>query len=491
MKTIYYLLVLIFGFVISVYSQAPEISWTQTFGGTEMDLINSVQQTTDGGYITTGFTKSFGAGDYDVYLIKTDASGAEQWSKTFGGTDWDKGRSVQQTTDDGYVIAGYTKSFGAGSYDVYLIKTDASGTEQWSKTYGGINGDEGSSVQQTTDGGYIISGRTFSFGAGQTDCYLIKTDSSGTELWSKTFGGDDDEWCRSVQQTLDGGYILTGNTGYAPLDFDIFVTKTDASGIEQWSQTFGGIAYDISYKVQQTSDGGYVICGYTSSFGAGAGDVYLIKTDTSGFEQWSETYGKTEWEAGYDVQQTSDGGYIIVGQTQSSGAGVEDVYLIKTDITGTELWSQTFGGIDEDIGRSIQQTSDGGYIIAGWTYSFGIGDADALLIKIDADLTGIGQENSNIFPSYHNLLKNYPNPFNSSTTISYSILEKSRVELSIFNNKGQKIKSLLNDYVSAGEHSIDWNGDDDNNKLVSSGVYLYKLMVNGKPEAVKKCLLLK
>lgn len=182
MKTICYLLVLILGFVSSVYSQAPEIAWTQTFGGIEKDIIRSVQQTTDGGYISTGNTKSFGAGDYDVYLIKTDASGAEEWSKTFGGTDWDMGRSVQQTTDGGYVIAGYTKSFGAGSYDVYLIKTDASGTELWSQYFGGADEDIGYSIQQTSDGGYIVAGWTYSFGVGDSDAWLIKIDAELTGI---------------------------------------------------------------------------------------------------------------------------------------------------------------------------------------------------------------------------------------------------------------------------------------------------------------------
>jgi hypothetical protein len=255
------------------------------------------------------------------------------WEQTFGGGDDDVGYSVQQTTDGGYIITGGTSSFGNGSSDVYLIKTDGSGTEQWTKTFGGTDHDYGFSVQQTTDGGYIITGRTGSFG--NADVYLIKTDGSGTEQWTKTFGGTDYEEGWSVQQTTDGGYIITGQTesfgnGY----YAVYLIKTDGSGTEQWTKTFGGTDIDRGYSVQQTTDGGYIITGWTSSFGNGSSDVYLIKTDGSGTEQWTKTFGGTDNDNARSVQQTTDGGYIITGWTESFGNGYHDVYLIKTDGNG-------------------------------------------------------------------------------------------------------------------------------------------------------------
>ena len=317
--------------------------WEKTFGWSNEDYNEigySVQQTTDLGFIITGvelYTEDMPPyEDYsDVYLIKTDSSGIEQWSKRFGEEYYnDGGYSVQQTTDGGYVITGgYTWSIANGDY-IYLIKTDGSGIEQWSQTFGGASSDFGYSVQQTTDGGYIISAETRSFGnLGSTDVYLIKTDGNGIEQWYQTFGGTDDDYGTSVQQTTDGGYIITGGAdSYPP---DIYLIKTDANGIEQWNQTFGGVSTDVGRSVQQTTDGGYIITGYTWSFGNGSADVYLIKTDGNGIEQWNQTFGGPDADGGYSVQQTTDGGYIIAGYTESFGNGDdEDVYLIKTDGNG-------------------------------------------------------------------------------------------------------------------------------------------------------------
>jgi len=339
-----------------------------TFGGTSSDYGYSVQQTTDGGYIITGMTGSLQ--NYDVYLIKTNDNGLEQWSKTFVGTSDDRGSSVQQTTDGGYIIAGTIGMHpGGGNSDVYLIKTDDNGLAEWSQTFDESSDDMGSSVQQTTDGGYIIAGTT------DSDVYLIKTDDNGLEQWSKTFGGTDSDWGNSVQQTTDGGYIITG-ASIGMTSSVVYLIKTDDNGLEQWSKTFGGTDYDYGSSVQQTTDGGYIITGYEMSFGNGSQNVYLIKTDGSGNQQWSQTFGGTLNDIGWSVQQTTDGGYVIAGTTASFGNGI-DVYLIKTDDNGLEQWSQTFGGTDSDWGNSVQQTTDGGYIITGGT------DGDVYLIKTD------------------------------------------------------------------------------------------------------------
>jgi len=365
---------------------ASAVTWEKTYGEVlqhDFEGGNAVQQTSDGGYIIAGTTKRTPDSNRDAFLIKTNASGNEQWTRTYGGSDFDRASSAQQTADGGYIIVGDTFSFYVGdrNRDVYLVKTDASGDEQWSKTFGGSLDAKGNDVQQTTDGGYIIVGYK-QFLNYESAVYLIKTDGSGNEQWSKDFGRYiyGKAHGSSVQQTIDGGYIIVGETMPGGAS-QVYLIKTDANGNEQWSKTFGGSETDRGYSVQQTTDGGYIITGFTDSFGAGAYDVYLIKTDTNGNEQWSKTFGGSNKDKGIEVQQTSDG-YIISGGTSSfREEGGNEIYLIKTDQMGNEQWSRTFSGYRRTSGGSLDQASDGGYIIAGGTSPFNDRGSEVYLIN--------------------------------------------------------------------------------------------------------------
>ncbi|MGA8849566.1 MAG: hypothetical protein WB564_07085 [Dehalococcoidia bacterium] len=365
----------------------PELEWSKTFGELGDDFGESVQQTSDGGYVIAGSTNSSttpnGTGGADVLLIKTDSNGNKIWDKTFGGNSTDVGWSVQQTSDGGYIVVGSTSSYGAGRWDVWLIKTDSNGNKIWDKTFGGNATDVGWSVQQTSDGGYVVVGGTDSYGAGGGDVWLIKTDSNGNKVWDKTFGGNSADVGWSIQQTSDGGYIEVGGTSsYGAGGWDVLLIKTDSNGNKVWDKTFGGNSTDAGMSVRQTSNGGYIVVGYTSSYGAGGEDVWLIKTDSNGNKVWDKTFGGTSADVGMSIQQTSDGGYIEVGGTGSYGAGGEDVWLIKTDSNGNKVWDKTFGGTSADAGMSVRQTSDGGYIVVGYTSSYGAGGVDVWLIKL-------------------------------------------------------------------------------------------------------------
>jgi arginine repressor len=370
--------------IFTEYAYA-QIRFAKTYWVTYDNRAYSVQQTSDGGYIVAGWTNSFGAGDRDFFLIKTDANGNVEWAKTYGGTNYEEASSVQQTSDGGYIVAGNTWSFGAGSYDIFLIKTDANGNIIWAKTYGGTGSDLAYSVQQTSDGGYIVAVYTQSFGAGG-DILLIKTDANGNIIWAKTYGGTGNDWAYSVQQTSDGGYIVAGRTtSFGAGLHDFFLIKTDANGDIIWAKTYGGTYWDYAFSVQQTSDGGYIVAGYTRSFGAGYEDIFLIKTDANGNISWAKTYGGTNDDRALSVQHTSDGGYIVAGYTSSFGAGGWDIFLIKTDANGDIIWAKTYGGAGSDLAYSVQQTSDSGYIVAGLTTSFGLGFWNFFLIKTDAN----------------------------------------------------------------------------------------------------------
>jgi len=368
--------------------------WQRTYGGGNDDWGSSVCQTSEGGYIAGGWNSFYGSARGKVYLIKTNASGDTLWSHTYGRGINDYGNSIQQTSDGGYIVAGSTYYSPTTAYDVYLVKTNPSGDTLWTRIYGGRSDDYGNFVQQTSDGGYIIAGTTYSFGAGGYDVYLIKTNASGDTLWTRTYGGTNDDEGFSVQQTSDGGFIIAGYTlSYGAGSADVYLVKTNASGDTLWTRTYGGMKWDEGRSAQQTSDGGYITTGWTFSFDDTLGNVYLLKTNASGDTLWTRTYGGTGLDHGYSVQQTSDGGFIVAGGTNSYGAGINDVYLIKTNASGDTLWTRTYGGASEDRGCSVRQTSDGGYIIAGLTYSFGAGGSDVFLIKTDAN-GNVGIENN-------------------------------------------------------------------------------------------------
>ncbi len=255
--------------------------------------------------------------------------------------------------------------------------------EAWSRTFGGSKDDIGRYVQVTGDNGYIITGETFSSGIGGLDVYLVKTDSDGNLIWETTFGGTGNENGNSIQVTGDGGYIITGDSSsFGAPGSDVYLVKTDSDGNLLWETTFGGTSIDYGLSVQVADDGGYIITGETSFPRASGVDVYLVKTDSGGNLVWEKTFGGNGDDRGSSVQVIGDGGYIITGTTSSSGAGGNDVYLITTDSDGNLLWETTFGGNGDDRGYSVQVTGDGGYIITGTTSSSGAGGADVYLVKV-------------------------------------------------------------------------------------------------------------
>jgi hypothetical protein len=382
MKKSIFLTVLLGLFLVSTAIADPgDTLWTRTYGGDNMDWFFEVQQTSDGGYVAVGYTDSFGAGRSDVYLVKTDANGDTLWTRTYGWIYDEWGTSVRQTTDGGYIVAGMTGEFI--DYDFYLVKTDANGDTLWIRTYGGSGGEEAYSVQQTTDGGYIVAGLTDSFGAGDIDFYLVKTDANGDTLWTRAYGGGDWDIAWSVQQTSDGGYVIAGVTESfsGGDDRDVYLVKTDSSGDTLWTRVYGGVSLDVGESVQQTTDGGYMITGHTYTPETDE-DFWLLKTDADGDTLWTRTYGGIGGENGFCGQQTTDGGYIMTGYTNSFGAGGDDVYLVKTDANGDTLWTRTYGGSSYDGGSFLQQTTDGGYIVSGYTMTFGPGFMACYLVKV-------------------------------------------------------------------------------------------------------------
>ena len=375
----------IFVVLLSGVVAADDPLFITVVGGTDGDSGRSVAQTSDGGYIVGGSTY-YGSGSKDFLLVKFDSSGVEQWSKAVGSVNLEEGYSVIQTSDGGYVIVGNMLDLSVSNYYVLFIKFDSSGTKQWAKTIGGEYANLGYSVAQTSDSGYIVTGYTIRYGGLIRDVLLIKLSSSGTKQWVKTIGDSDDDEGFSVVQTSDGGYVVAGQTSsYSVGADDFLLVKFDSSGNEQWTKTVGGASDDRAFSVAQTSDEGYVVTGFTRNYDAEGTDILLVKFDSSGNEQWTKTVGGANDDFSRSVAQTSDGGYIVTGYTKSYGGTDYDVLLVKFDSSGVVEWAKTVGNASSDNGFSVAQTSDGGYVVGGGSNSYGGADSDVLLIHVDAN----------------------------------------------------------------------------------------------------------
>lgn len=388
--------------------------WMKTFGGTEYDAGWSVQQTSDGGYIIAAETYVENGGD--VWVIKTDGDGNKIWDRTFGGLRSDYRPYVKQTNDNGYIIAARTYSFGVGNYsNVWVLKLDENGMEQWNTTFGKEFIDYCSEIQQTTDGGYIIVGSVNLYELVHFDVWLIKIDSLGHEQWNRTFGESQwQDFGESVRQTSDGDYIVSGatssyghNDGYA-----FWLIKTDGEGNEQWNRTYGGTdSWGGGNTVDLTSDGGYFILGARWYYESNQSDLWVIKTNQYGDEQWNKTFGGIENEYGSQAYQTNDEGYIILGNRIDSEMEDVDAWMVKIDASGEEQWNRTYGGKKWDTGNSVDITSDGGYIITGSTNSFSgdENDFDVWLIKTDRQGKSKTTSSDNLW--FERLFQRFPNAF--------------------------------------------------------------------------------
>jgi hypothetical protein len=330
----------------------------------------SVQQTTDSGYIIAGYTKASGSADYNMLLIKTDSSGSLEWKNTFGGSDEDRGMDVKQTSDGGYIIVGYTKSKGSGVEDIWLVKTNKNGEEIWDKTFGGINDDRGLSIDLTMDGGFIIAGITSSFGAGNYDAWIIKTDSHGNKVWERIFGGRGSDGGVSILTDRDEGFILTGWTEhYNSSDKNVFIVRIDSRGNEIWEKSLGELGNCEGNSIWQTADRGYIISGCVRVKGNAKMDVLLVKTDLEGKIEWYKTFGGIGWDDGYFAFQTSDNGFIILGDKSKAGSNNGEMWMIKTNSNGQESWNKTFGenynGEISSEAFSGLQVEDEGFVAVG------------------------------------------------------------------------------------------------------------------------------
>jgi hypothetical protein len=368
-------------------------TWTRTYGGKRGDSAESVIQTSDGGYAIAGGSSSFSNGGCDCWLVKTDAFGNMEWHRHYGGGSFDTASSLVEAHDGGYVLAGHTTSFGAGKADFLVVKTDELGDAEWSHTYGGTDIEVANEVIATSDGGYAIVGYNGTEGADSIDFWLVKIDEFGNMEWNQTYKGTRFDMASSLVEAPDGGYAIVGYTNSFGAGLtDCWLVKTDEFGNMEWNQTYGGWNYDRADSIITTPDGGYAIAGNTDSSIDGDYDVWLIKIDEFGNIEWNKTYGRTPFQAFSDflrpcsLTKTSDGGYAIAANTESADGF--DFWLLKTDAFGVMEWNHTYGLNGDEQALSIIQNSDGEYVMAGFTSSYHSGqyESDFLLVKTEGPL---------------------------------------------------------------------------------------------------------
>ena len=381
--------------VFTIEYQIPErdTAWTKTYGGSSAEGARAISPTSDGGYIIVGYTFSFGAGYADIYVVKLDGGGNMEWSQTYGGPGWEYGNAIAETPDGGYIIAGYTTSLGAGGRDIYLVKTDKAGNQIWAQAYGGEGLDMAEFVAVTPEGEIIVAGYTEFFGVGENDIYLLKVDSQGDQIWANTFGGEAAEMGMTVIVNNAGDYVVAGATGsFDAHNRDFYLLSINSEGKQNWSHLYGYgefLPYEWGNQVIQTSDGGYLLAGNSNvSTQLGAGELmnmYLVKTDPSGEEVWTRYIGRGQ---GYDyanaVRETKDGGFLVVGTTKS-GSDNNDIYLVKVSTEGNVLWKKSFGDFGSEWATDLTITDDGEILIVGHTNSFGAGSFDFWLLNVAPD----------------------------------------------------------------------------------------------------------
>jgi hypothetical protein len=380
-ETVKKCIVLVISFVaMATYAQAPDTLWTRTYGGAENDGASSILQTSDGGYIIAGYTESFGAGEKDVWILRLDSSGGILWTKTYGQA-WpdESAASIQHTTDGGYIVVG-TRYSGGPVDSIWLLKTDEDGDTLWTKSFSRSRGLWASDCIQTSDGGYLITG------GGWTTIFAMKTDSLGESLWCNSYGWGASPCGKALQETPDSNYIIAGilGVGASGAANAFGLMKVGPQGTMLWSQAYYDPGESECNDVLVTGDGCLTGCG---GWGEGDYDICLIRTDANGDTLWTKFFCEG---IAYSLDRTFDGGYIMVGETS------EDAVWIRTDSLGDTLWTAVYGGPGYDCLYSVLQTSDGGYIAVGETSSFGAGNADVWIVKLGPDV-GVAENKNIIF----------------------------------------------------------------------------------------------
>jgi predicted secreted protein len=452
----------------------PDSLWSRTFGGPGSDGCQSIRQTSDGGYVLAGFTSSFGAGGYDFWLVKTDALGTPIFSRTYGGTSDDICWAVLQTEDGGYLLGGYSASLASG-WGGWLVKTNAIGDTLWTRGYGSSHIRYCCyDVVQTPDGGYLLAGCSQT--TTNLDGWVVKTDANGNGVWSHSWGGPETERFYHITPTQDGNYVLTGMTNsYGAGGVDAWMVKMSSNGDSLWSRTYGTADLEECHAASQRPNGNFLLGGFEE--GVSYQPCYLVETDGNGqlLSQWM--FGELANNGLIFAEQDFDGGIIAAGNVGYLGSGASDFAMFKVD-EGVHV--HTFGGVSWESCACAQRTADGGFVLAGTTESFGMGLMDMWMVKTTSE-TSV-DERVTVNPCTFTLSA-YPNPFNAVATITFSLPRAGEVKVCALDVVGRLVQVLAARSYPAGTHALNFKADN-----LPSGTYFARVQAGDRVKTQKLLL---
>lgn len=471
-------------------SSAIDRVWSHTYGGTAADGFRAAVATRDGGVIAVGYTYSFGAGDVDLFAVKTDALGETLWSRTFGGPAPDYGYGVCEMSDGTCVLAGYTMSSGAGAEDVYLVAVDADGDTLWTRTYGGPGLDEARSICFTSDGYLVVAGQSESFGAGLADVYILKVNADGDTLWTRTYGGAGSDWAAGVCETADGCYGASGTTGSFNTTRDAYLVKVTPAGELVWHNRYGSSSpyrEEFGVGVCALANGGMAATGWrTDQDQMDPGQLNLLIVGSGGgitdYRRFLDPY----IEYGTSICTTPAGDFIICGSAKNTTTHRNDLFLLKKPQTGTWAWAEIMGGTGSDWGCSVVGAEPEYYIIAGYTESPG-GGYDGWLLKMSESMATAPDP---FKPTQLVLDVPHPNPSGPVTALKFTLPARLATELAVYDAGGRRVTVLAAGVLEAGEHVVAWPGTDDRGGPLSPGVYWARLTA-GEGVAARRIVLVR
>lgn len=460
--------------------------WSHYYGADDNEEVNSIVLKDNGNFLTAGLTESYGFGEFgkpDVYLVELDEYGTVVWEKTFGVADtFETAYHMLKTDDSGYLMAGYKcGQWGFGDGDAILFKVDSLGNEEWFRQFGGSDDEGFKFIVPSPAGGYIACGWTRSYGAGFVDAWVMKLDSLGNTEWSSPYGGTEYDVAKNVYPLSDGGYLVVGYTNSQGAgDRDAWVFKIDADGTMLWEKTFGGEGYDVVYYSTPTSDDNFVITGMVEDNSAMA--LWVFKIDPSGNLIWEKAYDKEAGDdEGHYIEETSDNGLVIAAWAGHEGSPWNQMWIVRLDDMGEMLWDSAYGGAASDCANVVRQLNATDYILGGTTLSYGAGRVDMWLMKLHDNQTGIEGD----IVTEESMFTCYPNPCTASAVLSFDMVQPDYVSISLFDHSGRAVSTVFNGFLDAGVQSVPFNTSD-----LCNGLY-YARMETGEFVQQEKIIVLK